>query len=188
MRADSRSIRVVALFLLMLAATATLANAQTVSVWLTTDNQRTKLQQQASVTFSIGGGGSNPVFVDETQAYQRIEGFGASFTDSAAYLLNQDVGYADDRDYAVYQNVNFPSGITSVRARVASAGSGGTLEFRLDGPTGALIGSVAIPNTGGWQRWKTVSGSVSGATGLHNLHLVFRGSTSIGNVNWFQFN
>jgi len=89
MRANSRSIRVVALFLLTLAATATLANAQTVSVWLTTDNQRTKLQQQASVTFSIGSGGSNPVFVDETQAYQQIEGFGASFTDSAAYLLNQ---------------------------------------------------------------------------------------------------
>jgi len=33
------------------------------------------------VTFSIGSGGSNPVFVDESQAYQQIEGFGASFTD-----------------------------------------------------------------------------------------------------------
>jgi len=46
MRANSRSIRVVALFLLMLAATATSANAQTVSVWLTTDNQRTRLQHK----------------------------------------------------------------------------------------------------------------------------------------------
>src|SRR3989442_14916459 len=89
MRAHSRSIRVVALFLLTLAATATLANAQTVSVWLTTNNQRTKLQQQASVTFSIGSGGSKPVFAVESQALQQIEGFGASFTGSAAYLLNQ---------------------------------------------------------------------------------------------------
>src|SRR4029078_3897845 len=31
----------------------------------------------------------NPVVVDEARTYQTIEGFGASFTDSSAYLLNQ---------------------------------------------------------------------------------------------------
>src|SRR5215207_9470103 len=35
------------------------ARAQTVGVWLTTGNQRTKMQQQPSVTFSPGGGGAN---------------------------------------------------------------------------------------------------------------------------------
>ena len=68
---------------------AGLASGQTVNVWLTTDNQSQKMQPQASVTFTTGGGGTNPVIVDETQTYQQIEGFGASFTDSAAYLLNQ---------------------------------------------------------------------------------------------------
>src|ERR1035437_5008012 len=79
----------VTFFFLSLVARAGIANAQTVSVWLTTDNQRTKLQQQSSVTFATGSGGSNPVFVDETQTYQPIDGFGADFTDSAAYLLNE---------------------------------------------------------------------------------------------------
>ena len=65
------------------------AAGQTVNVWLTTHNQSSKLQPQDPVTFTTGGGGSNPVFVDETQTYQEVEGFGASFTDSAAYLLNQ---------------------------------------------------------------------------------------------------
>src|SRR5215207_6150484 len=65
------------------------ARAQTVGVWLTTGNQRTKMQQQPSVTFSPGGGGANPLVVDESQLYQQVEGFGASFTDSAAYLLNR---------------------------------------------------------------------------------------------------
>src|ERR1700676_253094 len=64
-------------------------SAQTVSVWLTTDDQSRKLQPQASVTFATAGGGSNPVIVDETQTYQQVEGFGASFTDSAGYLLNE---------------------------------------------------------------------------------------------------
>lgn len=144
----------------------------------------------AGATFTWTGAQSGGYVVDarsQIQASSFNSASGLQTEGTTDTLGGYNVGYADDRDYAVYQNVNFPSGITSVRARVASASSGGTLEFRLDGPTGALIGSVAIPNTGGWQRWKTVSGSVSGATGLHTLHLVFRGTTSIGNVNWFQF-
>jgi hypothetical protein len=60
-----------------------------VSVVLTTDDQSRKLQPQAATTFTTSSGGSNVIFVDETQTYQPIEGFGASFTDSAAYLLNE---------------------------------------------------------------------------------------------------
>jgi arabinoxylan arabinofuranohydrolase len=71
--------------------------------------------------------------------------------------------------------------------RQASAGSGGTLEFHLDSPTGALIASGTIPVTGGWQTWKTVSAPASGASGIHDLYMVFKGTTSIGNVNWFRF-
>src|SRR2546425_592488 len=65
--------------------------AQTVNVWLTTDNQRTKLKQQSPISFSAGSGSAPTVFVDETESYQSIEGFGASFTDSAAFLLNEKV-------------------------------------------------------------------------------------------------
>ncbi len=99
-----------------------------------------------------------------------------------------DLGYASAGGYAVYQNVNLASGFTNVTARVAGAGSGGTLEFHLDNPAGPLIGSLAIPVTGGWQTWQTVSGALTGGGGLHNLYLVFNGGNSIGNLNWFQFN
>jgi glucosylceramidase len=88
----------IAFLLLLLSATA---NAQTVSVWLTTDDQVNKLQSVASVAFVTGSGGNNPVFVDETQTYQRVEGFGASFTDSAGYLLNE-VAPALVRSNAMY--------------------------------------------------------------------------------------
>jgi glucosylceramidase len=98
-----------------------------------------------------------------------------------------DVGYADDGDYAVYKNVDFGAGVSAVDVRVASAGNGGTLEFHLDSGSGTLVGSVTVPVTGGWQTWTTVSGPVSGATGVHDLYAVFKGATSIGNWNWFQF-
>src|SRR5262245_22391579 len=63
-----------------------------VNVWVTTNDQSKKLERQPSLSFSEGrGAGANTIFVDESQRYQTIEGFGASFTDSAAFLLNQKV-------------------------------------------------------------------------------------------------
>jgi hypothetical protein len=62
------------------------------------------------------------------------------------------------------------------------------MELHLDNPSGYLIGSIAIPNTGGWQAWQTVTGTVAGVTGIHDLYVVARGSSGIGNMNWFQFN
>src|SRR5260221_423403 len=75
--------------LVLILTTPLVGSAQSVSIWLTTDNQHTKLQQQASVSFAAPGTTDNPIYVDETRIYQPIEGFGASFTDSSAYLLNQ---------------------------------------------------------------------------------------------------
>jgi Carbohydrate binding module (family 6) len=70
---------------------------------------------------------------------------------------------------------------------VASAGSGGTLEFRLDSVTGPVVATVTVPVTGGWQKWTTVSGSAATASGVHALYVVFKGGASIGNLNWFRF-
>ena len=76
-------------FLFCVAAGYSLAPAQSVSVWLTTHDQTQTLQPQAPVSFSTGGGGTNPIVVDETQLYQQIEGFGAAFTDTTGYNLNE---------------------------------------------------------------------------------------------------
>src|SRR5260370_21274620 len=79
------------LFVLGLVALPSQSFGQTANVWLTTDNQKTKLKQQSPISFSAGSGSAATVFVDETEAYQSIEGFVASFTDSAAYLLHTKV-------------------------------------------------------------------------------------------------
>jgi glucosylceramidase len=98
-----------------------------------------------------------------------------------------DVGFADAGDSLTYDGVDFGSGVTGVDARVASAGSGGTIELHLDSATGPLVGSVTVPVTGGWQKWTTASATVSGAAGVHSLWLVFAGGQSIGNLNWLRF-
>jgi glucosylceramidase len=77
--------------LIFATATVNCCLAQSVDVWLTNDNQRTKLAKQSAISFTSTIASVPVIYVDETQTYQSIEGFGASFTDSAAYLLNEKV-------------------------------------------------------------------------------------------------
>lgn len=100
-----------------------------------------------------------------------------------------DLGYVSINAQAVYHNVDFGSSSpTGVSVRAASAGGGGTATFYLDSITSAPIAAVTLSPTGGWQTWQTATGTVSGATGVHDLYVVFTGSGSgIANVNWFQF-
>lgn len=70
------------------------AASQTVNVWLTTDDESQLLHPQPSISFSTGNGSTNPVIVDETQTYQQIEGFGAAFTDTTGYNLNESATVA----------------------------------------------------------------------------------------------
>ena len=66
-----------------------------VNIWLTTTNdargrQVTRgLEQQTPVNFTSGNGGSGTnITVDEGTRYQEFSGGGASFTDTAAWLMN----------------------------------------------------------------------------------------------------
>jgi glucosylceramidase len=60
-----------------------------VAVVVTTHDQAHTLEPQAGTHFTTANAAGNVVYVDETQTYQAIEGFGAAFTDSSAYLLNE---------------------------------------------------------------------------------------------------
>jgi glucosylceramidase len=88
-------------FTLVLAAAGLLAGApahaagETVNIWLTTTDDAggrhvvRGLQQQAPVTFASGTGGSGQnITVDENTRFQQFVGGGASFTDTAAWLMN----------------------------------------------------------------------------------------------------
>jgi arabinoxylan arabinofuranohydrolase len=82
----------------------------------------------------------------------------------------------------------FRSGAAAFYARVASAGNGGNIELRLDSVNGTLIGTCAVAPTGGWQTWSTVTTSISGASGVHDLYLKFTGGAgNLFNLNWWQF-
>lgn len=94
----------------------------------------------------------------------------------------------NDGDWVRLRGVDFGEGAESFSARVASAGEGGSIELRLEAPDGMLVGTCAVGATGGWQTWSDVSCAVDGATGVHDLVLVFTGGESyLFNVNSWQF-
>lgn len=99
-----------------------------------------------------------------------------------------DVGYIQNGDWICVRGVDFGTGASSFNVRVAGAASGGNIELRLDSSTGTLIGTCPVSGTGGWQTWATKSCSVSGVSGVHDLHLKFTGGSGfLFNVNWWQF-
>jgi beta-glucosidase len=87
-----------------------------------------------------------------------------------------NVGWIAAGDYLGYTHVDFgATAPSSVTTRVASGSSAtGTIEYRLDNPTGTRIASVPVTNTGGWQTWvSTTVATSTPATGAHKLYLVF---------------
>lgn len=81
--------RGIALAAVAVAAGSTLVSpagtaATSASVWLTTGDRSAQLTRQADVAFGSGGSGST-ITVNPNTTYQSMVGFGASFTDAAAW-------------------------------------------------------------------------------------------------------
>ncbi|TGD82963.1 carbohydrate-binding protein [Hymenobacter wooponensis] len=95
----------------------------------------------------------------------------------------QNVAYVDAGDWMAYSNINFPtSGAYTIEYRVASP-SGGTLSSDLN--AGAIqLGNTAIPATGGWQNWTTVSKTVNVNAGTYNFGVFAQ--TGGWNLNWIR--
>ncbi|MDH0864568.1 carbohydrate-binding protein [Mitsuaria sp. GD03876] len=95
----------------------------------------------------------------------------------------RNVGWIDAGDWMVYGNVNFPtSGSYRVEYRVASP-SGSRLSLDLNGGS-IQLGQVAIPATGGWQNWTTVSHTVTVNAGTYNLGVYAQAGG--WNLNWVR--
>ena len=96
----------------------------------------------------------------------------------------QDIGTISNGSYTYYTGVAM-TGFTTFYARVASAGVGGNIQVRLDSPTGTVVGTCAVPVTGGWQTWATQSCAISATTGTHTVYLVYTGGAgNLFNVEW----
>ncbi|MGE6353507.1 glycosyl hydrolase family 18 protein [Flavobacterium sp. NPDC079362] len=118
----------------------------------------------------------------QAENYSSMSGIQTEPTTDTGGGLN--VGYADTGDWMAYSNVNFPtSGSYVIEYRVASAVTGARISSDLNAGT-IQLGTVNIPNTGGWQNWQTVSQTVNVNAGTYNFGIFIQSSGV--NINWFR--
>jgi hypothetical protein len=100
----------------------------------------------------------------------------------------QNVTGVHNGDWIAFTPMNLAR-INSVRYRAASAGLGGTIEVRVNTPTGTLLSTATIPVTGGWQTYTNVTAPITNPGGTRTLYFVFKGGgpTALFNLNWIDF-
>lgn len=97
----------------------------------------------------------------------------------------QNMGYANPNDYMDYLINITKAGYYNFNYRVASTNSSSQIIIRKSsGESFVPIDTVAIPNTGGWQTWRTVTSKVYLEEGRFTLRVFVRSGEF--NINWFE--
>jgi cytochrome c len=120
---------------------------------------------------------------DLSQGVQRTNHGGAS--------AGRRVGSISRGDWWAYEDVNLRN-IDSITTRVSSgSNNNGRIEFRIDSPTGPKIGEVTVPNTGGWDTYRTLDPApITDPGGTHDLYLVGADDQpgDLLDLDWLRFN
>ncbi|MFP9100348.1 discoidin domain-containing protein [Flavobacterium sp. RHBU_24] len=92
-----------------------------------------------------------------------------------------DVSFIDDNDWMEYAIEVTTAGEYTIDARVSSIAATGIIEYSSNG---SILGTVNIPNTGGWQVWQTISKTVYLQAGQQKLRV--KAAAEQYNVNWIE--
>jgi arabinoxylan arabinofuranohydrolase len=135
--------------------------------------------------------GEGPEAIAKLNPFERVEAETIAFASGVKTENCNDTGGGQNvtrisnGDYIKVKNVNFGSGVTAFQARISSATGNAGIELRLDSLTGTSLGKCDVS---GYSSWTTVTCPVSGASGTHDLFLVFSGSgDNAFKFNWWKF-
>lgn len=89
----------------------------------------------------------------------------------------------DNGDWTAVANVDFGEGASTFTAVVSGTTEGSSIEVRLDGPEGQLVGTLDVPS-GAEDKWVEATTPIQGAAGIHSVYFVFSGKSE---QKLFQF-
>ena len=93
----------------------------------------------------------------------------------------------NDGEYIKLRGVDFGSkGAKQFCITAASTGRA-TLNLRLDSNKGPVVGTVTISKTGSVEKYKSFTGKVKDATGVHDLYICFDKASGDVRLDWWQF-
>lgn len=99
------------------------------------------------------------------------------------------IGSCDNGDWVCYNNIDLSTGYNLLKTNVAVPAqyAGSRAEVRLDSTTGTLIGTFTIQATGAFDVYEEQSINIVGASGTHDIYVVFKDYYGVGNFDWFEF-
>ena len=92
----------------------------------------------------------------------------------------------NDGEYIKLRGVDFGKGAKQFNI-IAAATGGCTISLRLDSADGPVAGTVTIGKTGSVEKYRTFSGKVKNATGVHDLYICFDKASGDVRLDWWQF-
>lgn len=84
------------------------------------------------------------------------------------------VGYIENGDYLEFDVDVAANATFRIEFRIASATGGSSIVVSANG---SAVGSVEVPNTGGWRTWQTISTQLNLTTSQDRLRLTFSGGS-----------
>jgi len=117
----------------------------------------------------------------EAEEYSNMAGLQTQTTTDS--LGGQNLGYTSVGDSAEYAIKAMYNGYYKLDFRVASLAGGAGLSLSIDGVE--VIADLAIESTQDWQKWTTLSDTISLASGAHTLK--FKVLRAGFNINWINF-
>ena len=128
-----------------------------------------------------GGGGTACTTNVEAESYSSMSGVQTESGGSGTA-----VGWFDHNDWMKYSNINV-TGMTSLLMSIAATTTGNVLEGHLDATTGPLFFTFSTTSTGGWTTYTPQSGTITPATGTHDIYIVgITNTNGICNIDWFK--
>ena len=90
--------------------------------------------------------------------------------------VNGAVGFIRNDSWIGFEDFEFPGRRRYNFTISASSGrAGGAVEVRQGSPTGRLLVTIQVPNTGGFQNFQTFSGTSLRVNGVRDIFFVFKG-------------
>lgn len=167
---------------------------QLISYQYTVTNANAENESIFSLRFHLSKGVINDVWLDKViirdlsaggtnPAFHHLEAEGYT-SQSGISISGGSVTSLNDTDWLSFSNIDL-TGVKELKARFATTNTTARFELRLGSTTGTLVASMPCVNTGNTSTYKEFVVPVTETTGLHNLYVVFQGSSNM-NLDWIE--
>jgi cytochrome c len=123
------------------------------------------------------------------EADQATEISGPQKLSSGGCTNNECLGAVDHSHRVRFGGIPLAD-VGGIKVRASSGNVGGKIEFHSGSASGPLLGSVEVPNTGGWDKWiepqVSLTGSVQDRTEVVAV-FVNPGKGGLMNLDWVEF-